>query len=52
MFDLKNAVELCLMTLKIDAKFEGTLICGFKNGMKNLGNFRSEAGKQHSFFRK
>ena len=51
-FDLKNAVELCLMTLKIDAKFEGTLICAFKNGMKNLANFRSAAGKQRFFFRK
>ena len=50
MFDLKNAVKLCLMTLKIDAKFEGTLICAFKNGMKNLGNFRSEAGKAAFFF--
>ena len=37
------------MTLKIDAKFEGTLICAFKNGMKNLANFRSEAGKQRFF---
>ena len=26
----KSAEELCLMALKIDAKFEGKLTCGFK----------------------
>ena len=33
------------MALKIDAKFEGKLTCAFKNDMKNLGNFRSQAEK-------
>ena len=33
------------MTLNIDAKFEGKLTCAFKNDMKNLANFRSNAEK-------
>ena len=33
------------MTLKIDAKFEGKLTCAFKNDMKNLLNFCSQAEK-------
>ena len=39
MFELKSAKELCLMTLKIDAKFEGKLTCVFKNDMMNIANF-------------
>ena len=40
MFELKKSVEkLCLMALKIDAKFEGKLTCAFKNDMRNLANF-------------
>ena len=35
----KRTVELCLMALKIDAKFEGKLTCAFKNDMRNLANF-------------
>ena len=27
------------MALKIDAKFEGNLICAFRNDMSNLANF-------------
>ena len=30
---------LCLMTLKIDAKFAGKLTCAFKNDMRNLTYF-------------
>ena len=45
MFELKNTKELCSMTLKIDAKLEGKLICGFKNDIKILANFSSEADK-------
>ena len=45
MFELKNTEELCLMTLKIDAKLEEKLICGFKNDIKILANFSSEADK-------
>ena len=33
------------MALNIDAKFEGKLTCAFKNDMKNLLNFRSQAEK-------
>ena len=29
----------------INAKFEGKLTCAFENNMKNLTNFRSQAGK-------
>ena len=39
MFELKSTEELDLMTLKIDAKFEGKLTCSFQNDMKNLANF-------------
>ena len=35
----KSTEELCLITLKIDAKFEGKLTCAFKNNMRNLANF-------------
>ena len=28
------------MSLKIDVKFDGKLICAFKNDMKNLANFQ------------
>ena len=33
------------MTLKIDANFERNLTCAFKNDMKNLANFCSQAEK-------
>ena len=36
---LKSMVELCIMILKSDAKFEGKMKCGFKNDMKNFVNF-------------
>ena len=39
------------MTLNIDAKFEGKLTCAFKNDMRNLANFRSQAEKQPLHFR-
>ena len=39
MFELKSTEELCLMTLKIDTKFEGKLTCAFKNDFRNLANF-------------
>ena len=35
----KSTEELCLMALKIDAKFEGKLTWAFKNDMRNLENF-------------
>ena len=36
---LKSMVELCVIMLKSDAKFEGKMNCGFKNDMKNLVKF-------------
>ena len=33
------------MALTIDAKFEGKLTCAFKNDIKNLANFCSQAEK-------
>ena len=36
---LKSMVELCVMLLKSDAKFEEKMNCGFKNDIKNLVNF-------------
>ena len=39
MFELKSTTELCLMTLKVDAKFEGKQTCAFQNDTRNLANF-------------
>ena len=36
---LKLTEELCIMTIKNDAKFEEELTCRFKIDMKNLTNF-------------
>ena len=36
---LKFTVELCVMTMKNDAKFEEELTCQFKTDMRNLTNF-------------
>ena len=35
----KSAEELCVITLKNDAKFEEELTCSLKNDMRNLVNF-------------
>ena len=35
----KITMELCLIALNIDPKFEGKLTFAFKNDMRNLGNF-------------
>ena len=37
--------ELCLMTLKTDAKFEEKLTCGLKNDMRNVGDFHQSIQK-------
>ena len=42
---LESTEELCLMTLKIDTKFEGKLTCAFKNGVRNLVNFHQNTWK-------
>ena len=36
---VKKTEKLCLMTLKIDAKFEGKLTYASKGDMRNLANF-------------
>ena len=36
---LKFTEELCVMTMKNDAKFEEELTCRFKTDMRNLTNF-------------
>ena len=36
------------MTLEIDAKLEGKLAHGFKNGMMNLVNFNASSGKSEN----
>ena len=45
----KRAEELCLMALNNDAKFEGKLICTFKNDMRNLGNFHQSTWKSRNW---
>ena len=39
LFELKSTEELCFMTRNSDAKFDGKLICSFRNDMRNLANF-------------
>ena len=39
---LKFTGELCVMTVKNDAKFEEELTCRFKIDMRNLTNFNSQ----------
>ena len=40
---------VCLMALKIDAKFEGKLTCAYKNDMKNLSNFHQSTRKSQNW---
>ena len=42
---LKFTGELCVMTMKNDARFEEELICQFKIDMRNLTNFDSSTRK-------
>ena len=42
---LKSTEELCVMTMKNDAKFEEELTCHFKTDMRNLTNFDSSTQK-------
>ena len=44
-FRRKSTEELCLMTLKRDAKFEEKLTLGSKHEMRNLGNLNASSGK-------
>ena len=44
-FRWKSTEELCLMTLKSDAKFEEKLTLGSKNDMRNLVNFNVSSSR-------
>ena len=46
---LKSTEELCVMTIKNDAKFEKELTCHFKIDMKNLMNFDPSTWKSQKF---
>ena len=46
---LKLKGELCLMTMKNDARFEIELTCDFKIGMRNLTNFDVSSQKSQKF---
>ena len=46
---LKFTGELCVMTMKNDAKFEEELTCRFKIDMRNLTNFDSSTRKSQKF---
>ena len=49
MFELKKCTEeLCLMALKIDAKFEGKLTFALKNDMRNLPFFPFQFGQEQN----
>ena len=46
---LKSTEELCVMTMKNDAKFEEELTCQFKIDMRNLTNFDPSTRKSQKF---
>ena len=46
---LKSTEELCVMTIKNDAKFEEELTCHFKIDMRNLTNFDPSNWKSQKF---
>ena len=46
---LKFAQELCVMTMKNDAKFGEQLTCHFKTDIRNLTNFDSSTRKSKKF---
>ena len=46
---LKFTWELCVMTMRNDAKFEEELTCQFKIDMKNLTNFNPSTQKSQKF---
>ena len=47
--NIKFIEELCLMTLKNDAKFEKELTCCFKVDLRNLMNFDSSTRNSKTF---
>ena len=46
---LKFTGELCVMTMKNDAKFGEKLTCRFKTGMRNFTNFDPSTRKFQKF---
>ena len=44
-FNVSATEELCVMTLKGDAKFKGKQTCGLKNNLRNLLNFHASSWK-------
>ena len=46
---LKLTGDLCVMTVKNDAKFEIELICRFKVDMRNLTNFDLNTQESQKF---
>ena len=46
---LKFTEELCLVTMKNDAKYEEELTCDLKTDMRNLTNFDSNTSKSKNF---
>ena len=46
---LKFTGELCVMTMKNDAKFDEKLTCQFKIGMRNMMNFDQSTQKSQRF---
>ena len=48
-FTLKTKGEVCVMTMKNDAKFEIELTCHFKTVMRNLTNFDPSTQKSQKF---
>ena len=46
---LKFTGELCVITMKNDAKFEEEFICHFKTDMRNLTNFHPNTQKSQKF---
>ena len=47
--NFKFTGELCVMTMKNDAKFEKELTCQFKTDMWNLTNFDPSTRKSQKF---
>ena len=45
----KNTEDLCFMTLKSDAEFEGKVTLGSKNDIRNLVNFHPTTQKSENF---
>ena len=48
-FQLKSTEDLCLKTLKSDAKFEDKLNCGLENDMGNLAKFYQSTRKSQNW---